>query len=166
MKPIVFIGMPGSGKTTISKKIAELLNLTWLETDSLIEQQFKLTIPQIFERFGEAAFRTAESEITAECCNRSGVVISLGGGAVLFNEAVIAESSIVVYLTRSIDNIYTALLEQADARPLTKSKEDLIAAYGARHEIYERMADITADNNSVSAQTVQYILEELHKCEY
>lgn len=166
MRPIAFIGMPGSGKSTVARLVAAELGFDFFDSDAYIERKLKMTIPQIFERRGESAFRAAETTVIAELCTKENAVLSLGGGAVLFNEAVISERCLTVRLIRDIERIYAALKAQAGARPLAQSKSDLTAIYNARHEIYERIADISADNNSSPEQTVQYIMEELSKCGY
>jgi shikimate kinase len=166
MKPIAFIGMPGSGKSTVSKLVADALRYGCFDSDECVERKLELSISQIFEQFGETEFRAAETKVIAALCSKSDAVLSLGGGAVLLNERLISGSCTVVYLTRTIDNIYTALLEQAGARPLAKSKDDLIKTYDARRVIYERMTDITVDNNGSPERTAETIMEGLKKCGY
>jgi shikimate kinase len=118
MKAIAFIGMPGSGKTTVAAAVAKSLGLPFIDTDARIESYFKMSISDIFSTFGEAHFRVTESEIITDLVTVENVVISLGGGAVLQNEDVIAQNCLTVYLQRTIDNIFLTLQNQPNLRPL------------------------------------------------
>jgi shikimate kinase len=166
MKPIAFIGMPGSGKSTISKLVADVLSFDYFDSDQCVEQQFGLPIVQIFEQFGEIAFREAETKIITELCSKQNVVLSFGGGAILNNGTSIHITCTVIYLTRSIDHICSALLEQTGTRPLARSKTDLLHLYEARRELYEHNAHIIIHNDGTPEQSTKSILEELTKCGY
>ena len=80
---IVLIGMPGSGKTTLGRALAEALRRPFVDCDAEIERAAGMPIPEIFRTQGEAAFRALESEIIARFGRESGQVIATGGGAPL-----------------------------------------------------------------------------------
>ena len=80
---IVFLGMMGSGKTTIGKLISKKLNLKFYDIDQLIEKKQKMNISDIFTLKGEGFFRKLEEEITLDIFKKKNIVISLGGGAFL-----------------------------------------------------------------------------------
>ena len=80
---IIFTGFMGTGKTTVGKLLAEKLGRDFIDTDNLIEQRQGLTIPEIFDQLGEAAFRQMEAEIAKELGQRKGLVISTGGRLML-----------------------------------------------------------------------------------
>ncbi|MBU3734049.1 MAG: shikimate kinase [Candidatus Planktophila sp.] len=87
MKPIVLIGPPGAGKSTVGKALAEQLSLEFLDTDSLIEQSTGKSITDIFVVDGEQAFRAIEFQMLRTVLEKVNVIISLGGGAPISNEA-------------------------------------------------------------------------------
>lgn len=80
--PIVLVGAPGSGKSTVGQLLAERLGLPFVDVDALIEQRTGRSITEIFADDGEPAFRTLEEATTLELLDEGGV-LSLGGGAVL-----------------------------------------------------------------------------------
>jgi len=83
---IVFLGMMGSGKTTIGKLVSKKLNLNFFDTDEEIENRLNMKISKIFNEKGENFFREFEEEITLELLKRKKAIISLGGGAFLNNK--------------------------------------------------------------------------------
>ena len=83
---IVFLGMMGSGKTTIGKIVSQKLNLDFFDTDDEIENKLDMKISKIFSEKGESYFRKYEEKITLELLKKNGVVIALGGGAFLNNK--------------------------------------------------------------------------------
>ncbi|MGB1164721.1 MAG: shikimate kinase, partial [Paracoccaceae bacterium] len=62
-KPLVFVGMMGAGKTAVGKAVAQVLDVPFLDSDSELEKAANLTIPEIFERHGEAFFRKKETQV-------------------------------------------------------------------------------------------------------
>ena len=84
---IILIGFMGAGKTTVGKALAKKMGLELLDTDSLIEEQAGVTISEMFETQGEAAFRAAETKMLERLLDRqSRAVISVGGGLPLREE--------------------------------------------------------------------------------
>lgn len=82
-KPVVvLVGMPGSGKTTIGRRLATALNVACVDSDVLIERRFSSLCSEVFSSLGEEKFREVEAEVIAEALTMGGV-LSLGGGAVL-----------------------------------------------------------------------------------
>lgn len=79
----VFIGMPGSGKTTVGKQVAKALGVPFADTDWLIEEKAGKSVGDIFSQDGEDAFRTIEADVIAEALEDYDGVLSLGGGAVV-----------------------------------------------------------------------------------
>ena len=80
---IIFTGFMGTGKTTVGKMLAEKLGREFIDTDDLIEERQGLSIPEIFDQLGEAAFRKMEAEIAKELGQSKGLVISTGGRLML-----------------------------------------------------------------------------------
>ena len=121
MGNIVLIGMPGTGKSLIGKFLAELTGKTLQDTDAKIEEEAKMTIPEIFEKEGEAGFRDRESAICKKLGKERNLIIATGGGAILRPENVDAlrQNGTLVHITRSIDKLPTR------GRPLSKNIETL-----------------------------------------
>jgi 3-dehydroquinate synthase len=82
-KNIVLTGFMGTGKTTVGKMLAARLNRQFIDTDELIQERQGMTIPEIFRKFGEAAFRKMEADIAEELGQRDELVISTGGRLML-----------------------------------------------------------------------------------
>ncbi|MBQ7045709.1 MAG: shikimate kinase, partial [Clostridia bacterium] len=80
MKNIVLCGFMGSGKTTIGKKLATALNMRFVDTDSLLEKQENMSIPEIFAQQGEAYFRKKEADLCDSLNELTNTVIATGGG--------------------------------------------------------------------------------------
>lgn len=163
MGNIVLIGMPGTGKSLIGKFLAELTGKTLQDTDAKIEEEAKMTIPEIFEKEGEAGFRDRESAICKKLGKERNLIIATGGGAILRPENVDAlrQNGTLVHITRSIDKLPTR------GRPLSKNIETLKKMEAQRMPLYKAAADITFRNNytcsrkKLRQRVNTYILEKL-----
>ena len=149
---IVLTGMPGSGKSTIGKVLAEKLNREFIDTDSLIIEKTGREISDIFATDGEAEFRRIESEIIEEVSLKNGCIIATGGGAVLNNQNIInlKHNGIIFFLDRDLEE----LIPTSD-RPTANSRESIIKRYNERINIYTSTNDysvkvinpqVTSDN--------------------
>ena len=154
MQNIVIIGMPGSGKTAVSTMLAERLGRKILDTDMIVSEKAGMTIPEIFAAQGEAGFRKLETEATAEVGKLSGNIISTGGGVVTVadNYELLHQNGVIVWIERDTNKL------ARDGRPISLSS-DLNELYAARLPLYERFADIKADNNGDINETVNAIME-------
>lgn len=154
MQNIVIIGMPGSGKTTVSTMLAEKLGRKIFDTDTIVSENAGMTIPEIFAAQGEAGFRRLETEATAEVGKLSGNIISTGGGVVTVaeNYELLHQNGVIVWIARDTNKL------ARDGRPISLSS-DLNELYAARLPLYDRFADIKADNNGDINDTVNAIME-------
>lgn len=154
MQNIVIIGMPGSGKTTVSTMLAERLGRKIFDTDTIVSENAGMTIPEIFAAQGEAGFRRLETEATAEVGKLSGNIISTGGGVVTVaeNYELLHQNGVIVWIERDTNKL------ARDGRPISLSS-DLNELYAARLPLYDRFADIEADNNGDINDTVNAIME-------
>lgn len=163
MGNIVLIGMPGTGKSLIGKLLAELTGKTLQDTDAKIKEEAKMTIPEIFEKEGEAGFRDRESAICKKLGKERNLIIATGGGAILRPENVDAlrQNGTLVHITRSIDKLPTR------GRPLSQNIETLKKMEAQRMPLYKSAADITFRNNytcsrkKLRQRVTTYILEKL-----
>lgn len=154
---IVLVGMPGCGKTTIGHKIAEKTGRKFIDTDDIIVQRAKMSIPEIFEKYGEAYFRNLECEVITDFAKEKELVIATGGGAVInkLNSNALAENGRIYYIKRDISNLATK------GRPLSKDANKLQEMFCTRDPIYRACADCEIENNSTTfSNTAQKILDE------
>lgn len=153
---IVLTGMPGSGKSTIGKKISELTGKPFLDTDELIVKKAGRSISEIFKEIGEEGFREIEAEVIKEIGSLGGYVIATGGGAVLRHENVMTlkANGIVYYIDRPLQ-----WLTATEDRPLSSNRTDLEKRYNERYEIYKSTADVTISAVDNLKENVDMILK-------
>ena len=153
---IVLIGMPGSGKSTVGRAVAEALGRDFCDADTEIERCAGKTIPEIFAQEGESAFRDWEHQVLADLGKRSGVVIAAGGGAVCFerNLPALRQNGRIYCLKRPIEDLPTA------GRPLSVSKERVREMAVEREPFYRRAAQVAVDNSGPVEAAVAVILAD------
>ena len=140
---IVLVGMPGCGKSTIAKALAEKLGREIIDTDAEIVKNAKMPIPEIFSTFGEGVFRSLEHNEIKAAGKLSGKIISTGGGTVTIsdNYEPLHQNGIIVFIKRDINSL------SRDGRPLSIGA-DLNKMYEVRLPMYEKFADIIVENSS------------------
>lgn len=159
---IVLIGFMGTGKSTISRHLSNLLEMEFVDTDGLIEEKAELSIPMIFEKYGEVRFRELEKEIIQELSQKKNIIISCGGGVVLNPDNVTALKSNgkIVLLSASPNTIYHRVKDSIE-RPLLKDKmtiEYIEGMLAQREKIYLAAAHRIIDTNN---KTVEEISNEI-----
>ena len=164
MKNISLIGMMGAGKTYIGDILgSKFKNFTSVDTDSLVEYHFNMSIPEIFNQKGEDFFRDAETHVIKMACERKNLIISLGGGAFEReeNRKILKETSTVVYLETSPKTIYERI-KNCKNRPLLKEgfDEDKITQILKKREKNYKLADFII---STDKKSVDEIVEEISK---
>ncbi|MEI0530664.1 shikimate kinase [Brachyspira pilosicoli] len=146
---IFVIGLPGSGKSDLSKLLAEYINYTFFDMDKVIESREKKTISKIFEDSGEEYFREVESDVLEELSNIKNVVISTGGGSVLKekNRALMRERGIVIFIDRPAELIVKNI--NVSERPLlVQDKNKLIELSKKRDTLYRECASVIFNHNT------------------
>ena len=153
MKNIILIGMPGCGKSTIGKMLAQRLGRTFVDADQEIETLAGKSIPAIFAEDGEEAFRSWETQVCQNLGKQSALVIATGGGCVTCqrNYPLLHQNGNLFWLQRDLDILPT------EGRPLSQANK-LTDMYQIRKPMYEAFADYTVDNNGSSDATVAHIL--------
>ena len=140
-KNLVFIGMMGSGKSTIGSIISKKLNLNFFDIDQLIENNQKMKISKIFEIKGENFFRDIEKKITLNILKNKKGVIALGGGAFITRDikTEVLENHLSFWLNWNIDTLVNRI-KNSRKRPLTvnSSKNELIEIIKKRSIIYSK----------------------------
>ena len=154
MENIVLIGMPGSGKSTVGKLLAEKTGKQFVDADSVLEKTAGKTIPEIFKAEGEAYFRALESTVLKDLGKRSGTIIATGGGCVTKEEnyASLHQNGKVIWLTRDVAKLPTK------GRPLSQTT-DLSKMYEIRKPLYTRFANCVVSNDKAVEDTANAILK-------
>lgn len=159
-RAITFIGLPGSGKSTIGRQLARHWGLEFVDSDQVLESRLGCSIKDFFASQGEVAFRDAEAQVLAELAQSDNVgILSTGGGAVLRpeNRAVLHANTTVFYLQSSPEDIARRLRNDTN-RPLLQGDDplkrlrDLLAV---RAPLYEETAHFVID--TVRCSTAQVV---------
>ena len=160
MENIVLIGMPGCGKTTIGRLLAEKTGKRFVDADEALEARVNRKITDIIPQKGEAAFRQMESDTLSELGRQSGLVIATGGGCVTQqrNYTLLHQNGTILWLTRALAKLPT------DGRPLSQAGK-LSEIYEKRRPLYDRFADAVVSNDGPVEQTLAEILTLLDKKE-
>ena len=142
MENIILIGMPGSGKSTVSKLLAEKTGKTFVDADVYLTEKAGRAIPEIFATDGEGAFRALETDVLGELGKKSGLIIATGGGCVTREEnyPLLHQNGKIFCLERALETLPT------DGRPLSQATR-LSEMYRVRKPMYDRFADHLIDNN-------------------
>jgi len=158
----------GSGKTTVGKQLAKRTRMDFVDSDHIIEDRCGVSISTIFDIEGEEGFRKRETKILSELCERSGIVLATGGGAITEeeNRILLRKSGFVIYLKTTIEtqlartqkNNNRPLLENVDAeKRLTELMEE-------RGVLYEQEADLVVTSGErIVSKVVDEIMTALDK---
>jgi shikimate kinase len=163
---IIFVGLPGSGKTTIGRQLARRWGLTFVDTDHVIEQALGCAIREFFAREGEDSFRDLEQQVMDDVTRSQGGVIATGGGAVLreANRRHMRERGQVIYLHSSPEDVFRRLRHDT-ARPLLQVDDPLQrlrSLYELRDPLYRDAAHFVIETGRPSvAMLVNMIVMQL-----
>ena len=156
MQNLILIGMPGSGKSTVGRALAQKLGRKLVDADAEITARVG-DIPAYFASHGEDAFRRVETQVLADLGKQSGLVIATGGGCVTRpeNYPLLHQNGTVFWLCRDLDKL------PVNGRPVSQ-RDGVQAIFAKRSPLYRQFADHTIDNNGDTADTVGQILHALH----
>lgn len=163
--PIVLVGMMGSGKTTVGKRLAARLDLPFVDADAEVEAAASISIAEIFARFGEEEFRNGERRVIARLMESGPSVIATGGGAFCNAETreLILARGTAIWLDAKIDTLVHRV-KRRNHRPLLVGKDPktvLSELAVVRNPLYAQ-ADIRIESRDVPLdETVDLILEKL-----
>ena len=155
---LMLIGFMGTGKSTIAAKLKEALKVEQIEMDALIAEEAGMSIPDIFEKFGESHFRDMETEMLRKFKEKKPVVVSCGGGAVLRDEniEIMKGQGKIILLTATPETIYERVKDSND-RPVLNGNMNV--AYISelmekRRARYEMAADIVIITDGKDADEI------------
>lgn len=165
-KNIYLLGFMGSGKSTIGRKLAQLLNWDFIDLDASIERHFNLSIDEIFERFGEDIFRKTEKEELEKTFKQQKVVVACGGGTPCFfnNMEQINTLGDSFYIHLSPTSLYYRLRNSKRVRPLVKNKneeelEEYIKVKLAEREVFYKKAHFIVKGENLKAEEILNMLQ-------
>lgn len=149
---VVLIGMPGCGKSTVGPILAKKMQRRFADADTAVAEKAGISIPEIFEKFGEPGFRELETAVLAELGKQSGLVIATGGGCVTMeqNYPLLHQNGCIFWLQRELSTL------SSEGRPLSKSGNPE-QMYRIRKSMYQSFADHTVDNNGTAEECAQKI---------
>lgn len=118
-RTVVLVGLMGAGKSTVGRRLADRLGVKFVDSDSEIETAADMTIPEIFERFGEQYFREGERRVIARLLADAPCILATGGGAFLSNEnrEIIGEGGVSVWIKADLETLWDRVKDKT-SRPL------------------------------------------------
>jgi shikimate kinase len=171
LRRLVLTGFMGAGKSTIGRLLAARLAWNFLDLDAHLEARSGATIPQLFERHGEAHFRRLESSALASALGRDHTVLALGGGTPeeLTNRLLLEQTpaTFTIFLDAPFPTLFDRCMLQdigdpALARPVLADPAAAQLRFQKRHPLYRRLANLTIDTADLTAdQTIDAILRSL-----
>lgn len=156
-RSIVLVGIMGVGKSTIGKKLSQYLDIPFVDADKEIEKAAGMAIEDIFDQFGEEAFRSGEKKVINRLMGEGQKILATGGGAFM-NEDIrndIAESGVSVWLNADLDILMKRVQRRSD-RPLLKTEDPeatMKALLDERNPIYA-LSDIHIESRTVSRDVI------------
>ncbi|MBE6824983.1 MAG: shikimate kinase [Ruminococcaceae bacterium] len=165
MKKLALCGFMGCGKTTVASALSKNHGLSHIDTDKFIEEKENITITEMFKNHSEAYFREKESEVIKTLSQKDSYVLSLGGGAVMFDKNVKAlkeNGYTIVFIDTDLSILKERLLNDTQ-RPLLNTN-DIDDLYNKRLSTYQSICDIKVTvKNESGEQIADMIMQELKK---
>ncbi|MBD8877316.1 shikimate kinase [Roseibium polysiphoniae] len=156
-RSIVLVGIMGSGKSTVGRRLAQKLGLRFIDADTAIEQAANMTIAEIFATHGEPYFRSGEERVIARLLKEGPQVLATGGGAFMSDATrkAISEHGISVWLKADLDTVMTRVRKKA-TRPLLQNPDPdgtMRELLTARDPVYAT-ADLSVHSREVPHEVV------------
>lgn len=164
-RPLVLVGMMGAGKTSVGRRLAEVLGLPFRDADDEIEKAAGLTVSEIFERHGEAEFRRGERRVIKRLLEGPPHVLATGGGAFMDPEtrALIKQKAVSVWLKADLDVLMRRVLRRP-TRPLLQVEDPraaMAALLAKREPIYAEADVVVHSNQGPHGAAVQAVLAQI-----
>lgn len=154
---VVFVGLMGAGKTAIGRKLAQALNLPFVDSDIEIESVSRMTVPELFERYGEPEFRALEQRVIERLLRDGPLVLSTGGGAFMngHTRAAVSEHGVSVWLRADLDLLMQRVAKKQN-RPLLKNPDPravMRKLMDERYPVYAG-ADLTVETRDARREVI------------
>jgi shikimate kinase len=166
MSAVVLVGVPGAGKTTVGRLLAELMQTTFVDSDQVIEERAGKTVADIFTQDGEPAFRTLEHEVIVDLISSGQGVIALGGGALadLATRKQVSEATAVWLVAGLAQAVERVGMNRNRPLLLGNVRGQLAELMTAREPIYREVANVTVDTSKLTpTEVAAAIVIELQK---
>jgi len=167
---IYFVGYMGAGKTTISRKIAQMLHWDWCDTDQMFEAKYKISIQDFFNRYDETLFRKLESPLLKETKFFKKTVVATGGGLPCFydNMEWMNQNGLTVYLRISPESVVNRLESSKKKRPVLQNKNseellDFVSKHMRKRNIYYTQAHQMVKAESCDLKALHQLLQTILK---
>ena len=164
-RSIVLVGLPGAGKSTVGRAVADRLGLPFVDLDAEVERAAGITVAELFTRHGEPAFREAERAATATLADRGRCVIAPGGGWIENPGcvALLRPSASIIHLAVSVDTALRRMGPDRASRPLLRDPDPraALARLLARREALYAASDHVIDTEVLDFQSVVRAVAEL-----
>lgn len=164
-RSLALVGMMGSGKSTVGKRLARALGRPFVDMDAELERRCGVPIQTIFELEGEEGFRRRESDLLQTLCPATGLVLATGGGVVLreANRVLLRAHTRVIYLQAALQDLWLRLRHDR-SRPLLRSADPrarVAELLAAREPIYREVADLCV---TTGRQAPERVVNEILGC--
>jgi shikimate kinase len=156
-RPIVLVGLMGAGKTAIGRRVAAQLKLPFVDSDHEIETASRMSVPELFEKYGEAEFRALEQRVIARLLHDGARVLATGGGAFMNGDtrSAIREQAVSVWLKADLDTLMARVVRKQN-RPLLKADDPravMERLMAVRYPVYAE-ADITVQTRDERREVI------------
>ena len=164
---LVFVGLMGAGKSVIGRLVAQMLEIPFVDSDHEIERVSRMTVPELFEAYGEPEFRALEARVIKRLLKTGPRVLSTGGGAFMNDatRAMVLANGLSVWLKADLDVLWVRVSKR-DSRPLLKTanpRQTLSDLLDQRYPVYEK-ADVTVqsrddDKEIIATETINALAQ-------
>ena len=166
-RSVVFVGLMGAGKTAIGRKVATVLGLPFTDSDQEIESVSRMTVPELFDRYGEAEFRALEQRVILRVLESGPQILSTGGGAFMNGQtrAAIAQLGVSVWLKADLDTLMERVSKKQN-RPLLKNADPrgvLERLMIERYPVYATAAVTVPTRDERKEVIAAEVIEALHR---
>ena len=166
-RPVVLVGLMGVGKSTVGRRLANMLERDFIDADDAIEEAAQRSVAEIFDEFGEAYFRDGERRVIARLIDENSGVIATGGGAFVDDEtrALILDRAIAVWIDADIDTLVERT-SRRNTRPLLQNgnpREILTGLLNKREGFYAQAQIRVKSEDGPHADTARAIIEGIDR---
>ncbi|WP_338529523.1 shikimate kinase [Nitratireductor thuwali] len=170
-RSIVFVGLMGAGKTVIGRKVAAALDLPFIDSDHEIERVSRMSVPELFSKYGEAEFRSLERRVLSRLLKQGPQVLSTGGGAFMSERTrkAIARSGVSVWLKADLETLMHRVTKRQN-RPLLNTQDPravMQRLMDLRYPVYEQASIVVRTRDEpkevIAAEVISGLVDHFKK---